>query len=234
MSLRVYTYYEDIKFPEQDRLIKLWRESWARNGYESVVLSRADAEAHPFYPEFSEKIQSLHLQITGKKIAAYGMACWLRWLAYAARGEGRFYVCDYDVINHRLEPLEPSPGLWFLDSDCPCIASGDASEFERLCRNFCSHAEDRLEGFARIYRESGFVWFHDQEFLTIARKLGVEIGEMSRERDEFLGIPSEGEFWKRKVVHYGHSIVARHCKANEKAYSDSARCDLIEESLSRR
>lgn len=121
-----------------------------------------------------------------------------------------------------------------MDFDCPCIASGDAMEFEWLCRKFCSFSESHVGDIARIYRELGFVWFHDQEFLIIARKLGVKIADMSRERSQFLGIPGEGEFWKRRVVHYGHEIVAKHCKANGGVYSDSARCGLIEEALGRR
>jgi len=224
---RVYTYYENINFHEQDKLIGLWAESWEKNGFEATVLNRSHAEGHPFYEEFLQKIRSLHLKIAGKPLAAYGEACWLRWLAYASQPEGSFYVSDYDVINYRL--VEPSffSGVRLLDGSCPCIASGSPGGFEGLCRNYINFTEGNVEDFCKIYhRDSKFVWFHDQEFFTIAQELSLKI-EMVRERHRFMGIPTQGEFWKKQLVHYGHNLTVRQCEQEGVPFTEAARCNLI-------
>jgi hypothetical protein len=50
--MKVYTYYEDINFKHQNRLLDLWKNSWEKHGFEAIVLTRGNAENHPFYIEF--------------------------------------------------------------------------------------------------------------------------------------------------------------------------------------
>jgi hypothetical protein len=211
-KLKVYTYYEKINIAFENSWLSLWQRSWEDKGFEAIVLTKEDVEHHPYYSEFVSSLQILHMQITGKPLAAYGLACWLRWLAYSGEAHEKFYVCDYDVINHRFETLEPSEELRLLDDDCPCIVSGTPSQFYELCKNFVSLTTKHLEDFKKLYKELQFVHFHDQEFFTINEHLKILDIKMSRERLDFLSTPTAPNFWVRSLVHYNHNCTSAFCQ----------------------
>jgi len=190
----------------QDELLELWKKSWSDKGFEAIVLTKADAEKHPFYTEFIKKIENLHLEIAEFSSKKYGLACWVRWLAYATQPEEKFYVCDYDVINHNFNPIEPDNDLTLLEGDCPCIASGTPSQFEALCKTIISFTENNLEKIKEIYKERKYKHFHDQEFFMIGSHINKALIKMTRDRNIFCGIPGEGDFWNKQIVHYSHSM----------------------------
>jgi hypothetical protein len=229
--MKVYTYYEDINFKHQDRLLEIWKKSWASHGYEPIVLGRADAEKHPYFSDFEKELCGLHQLIANKTLDRYGLSCWLRWLAYATQAEEKFYVCDYDVINHHFCITQPESDLCLLDGDCPCIASGTPSQFFELCLKFVSIPNENKEKFADLYRQYNFVHYHDQEFFRIC--MAIEKGKIkaTRRREVFFGIPGEGEFWKKQLVHYGHSLCHRYCEQRGVRFSEEERCNVVEEYL---
>jgi hypothetical protein len=106
----VVTYFTPI--PElwdpdsQWKLIDVWRRSWQKAGWNTVVLQEADVCSHPrfdfFYEHFNAKPSEYgHL---------YTNACWLRWLGahhYGALRGIPILLSDYDVTNHGLAPLPP-------------------------------------------------------------------------------------------------------------------------------
>lgn len=226
--MKVYTYYEDINLKHQNRLIDLWKNSWEKHGFEAIILNRVDAEKHPFCKEFIQILGYLHQLITMKPLSKYGLSCWLRWLAYAAQSEEKFYVSDYDVINHNFEPVEPEDVLHLMDEDCPCIASGTPSQFNQLCNMFVKVPEDNLEYFIKTYYESKFVHYHDQEFFTTYLKQNKDSIKATRRRELFLGIPGQAEFWKKQLVHYGHNLCNRLCVENGIEFNEEERCNIVE------
>jgi len=168
---KIYTYYEDIGFKQQTELVNLWKNSWENMGFEAIVLCKQHARKHPDYDDFVEKMRFIFLELTGKKLSAYGLSCFVRWLAYATLGrdddpltpgkDERFLVSDYDVINNGWTPKDcPSEKLHFLDEDCPCLASGTPAHFDLLCRAFFDVTMIRTKELSDVNH------YHDQNFLT--------------------------------------------------------------------
>lgn len=229
--MKVYTYYEDINFKHQDRLLQLWKNSWECNGFDAIILNRKDSENNEFHEHFINRLHVLHKEIVNKPLDKYGVSCWLRWLAYSTQPEESFYVCDYDVINHNFKPTEPDDVLHLLDGDCPCIASGKPSQFYDLCQNFLNVTEQNKEKFIEYFKQFNFPHYHDQEFFRIYLKLNINNIKLTRRRDEFFGIPGEGEFWKKQLVHYGHNLCHRMCEKKGIKFNEEERCNIVEKYL---
>lgn len=157
--MKIYTYYQDINFPEQNELINLWKISWSRHGYQPIALNLEDAKKHPYFATLNSEMRRIFNEITSKQITEYGMSCWFRWLAYATQAEEKFYVSDYDAINLNFLVAEPSNQLHLMDQACPFLASGTPKQFENLCKAFVEVSNERIE----ILKEKTN-HYHDQEF----------------------------------------------------------------------
>lgn len=211
--MNVYTYYENINFKNQDDLVKIWKESWAAKGFNPIVLGRKDAESHAFYGEFCDRLKKLHLDIMGEELKDYGLSCYLRWLAYANTMTEAAYVCDYDVINIKLDaPKKINDDLYFYDNCCPCFASGGPRQFLRFCFDILRVSEksaERLKGKVQS-------WYHDQEVIQHNEKEMKELSYMNidggepndrlvqlyKHQDDFVMNHS-------KVLHFAHASVGQ-------------------------
>ena len=164
--MKIYTYYENLytnKIPNYlKKSINLWKHSWERQGFEPILLGPKDAEKHHYYSKFNEKLKKIHLLLMGKEITQYGMSCWNRWLAYATQPNEKFFVSDYDVINVNFKKRIPEDTLHFMDGNCPCLASGNAKQFENLCYLFVFLTKKRLKNIKSIANQK--VCYHDQNF----------------------------------------------------------------------
>jgi len=211
--MKIYTYYEDIKHNSeyQQSMLKLWQISWQNSGFEPIILSPQDATKHSFYEEFIERLKNLHIQIMGRPITAYGLSCYIRWLAYSTQYDKYFYVSDYDCCNNGLEPFIHTEKLYFMDADCPCFVSGKPNQFENLCNLFVNlNAETIQDIKCKIKTEgSRHRWFHDQDFCTlnlIKNKETMEANNIIMKRDRKNGV---GPFYLDKentvkVLHISH------------------------------
>ena len=157
--MKIYTYYQNIKFKQQNELIDLWKISWSRQGYEPIVLNLEDAKRHSYFETLNSEMRRIFKEITNKEIAEYGMSCWFRWLAYATQADEKFYVSDYDAINVNFPITEPKNKLHLMDNDCPFIASGTPTQFENLCKAFVDVSNQRID-----ILKSQANHYHDQEF----------------------------------------------------------------------
>ena len=161
--MKIYTYYQDIKFNQQNELLDLWKISWEKMGFTPIVLNLDDAKKDPRYQDFCKKMKFIFAKITGKKLNPYGLSCFVRWLAYSTveNKEERFFVSDYDVINSgKWKTWHPITNkLHFYDADCPCLASGNAQEFGQLCDAFFDVTMNRLTALQAKANH-----YHDQEF----------------------------------------------------------------------
>ena len=161
--MNIYTYYENIGFKNQTKLIDFWKTSWSNQGYNPIILTKSDVENHCFYNKFCNKINNIHKQIMDKDISDYGMSCFVRWLAYANLNEQqKFYVSDYDVINKNYPIIHPIEKLHFMDGHCPCIASGNSNQFMALCKMFINVSQSNMFFIRSNIKEPHY---HDQEFL---------------------------------------------------------------------
>jgi hypothetical protein len=157
--MKIYTYYQDINFNEQNELIDLWKISWSRQGYKPIVLNLEDAKKHPYFEVLNTEMRRIFNEITGRVISDYGMSCWFRWLAYATQADEKFYVSDYDAININFPVIEPKDKLHLMDNSCPFLASGTPKQFENLCKAFVNVSNERIEVLKQQTDH-----YHDQEF----------------------------------------------------------------------
>lgn len=211
--MNVYTYYQNIDFSGQNELIELWKKSWESKGFNAIVLGKEDAESHPFYNEFCDKLKKIHLQIMGEELKDYGLSCYLRWLAYANTMKEASYACDYDVINIKLDaPKKINEDLLLYDNCCPCLASGAPRQFLRFCMDIIKISQknaQKLQGKVQS-------WYHDQEVIQHNEKemkdlsyVNIDGGEpndrlvqLYKHQDEFVMNHS-------KVLHFAHASVGQ-------------------------
>lgn len=161
--MKIYTYYEDIGFEKQTRMVELWKESWSKENFEPIVLTLKHAKQSPFYIAFNRQIKKIHLEIKGEEIQEYGLSCYNRWLAYSNMQEESFYVSDYDVLNNGFIHSDKLDNLTFLNGACPSIAFGKPSQFLSFCNAIVKVSTNRMNEL-RSYKEKMY-WYHDQEFL---------------------------------------------------------------------
>jgi len=163
--MKIYTYYENINFNEQNELLELWKASWKSKGFEPIVLGIEDAKKSEDYDSFCKKMKLIYKKVTQKELKPYGLSCFVRWLAYSTveDKESRFLVSDYDVINSgKWKTWHPITNkLHFYDADCPCLASGTPKEFKELCNAFFEVTMKRI-GILKKKADH----YHDQEFFT--------------------------------------------------------------------
>ena len=92
----IYTYFETFAQwqPQEDQmeLIRIWMRSWYSGGFRPIILLRKDAEGHPSFVEFSNKVATFPTTNPPE----YELACYIRWLAFAQAGGGTFI--DYDIL----------------------------------------------------------------------------------------------------------------------------------------
>lgn len=240
--MKIYTYYENINFKKQDDLITLWEKSWKAHGFEPIVLTEKDAERSDFYEEFVAKITSLHQDIAKKPLSGYGLSCWLRWLAYSTQPEEKFFVSDYDVINHKFNLTEPIDTLHLMDDCCPCIASGTSSQFLALCKKFIEVSEHNKELFIEDYKQRNFVHFHDQNFFVMYFYCKNSNKEIDKEKDKDIKLtrdrnvvssPQHDGFWEKPLVHYSHRGCKLFCDMHNIKFDDTQRCNIIEQHINK-
>lgn len=208
--MKIYTYYEDIKFTQQEKMLKLWETSWTNAGFEPKVLSKEDAKKNAFYEEFVEKMKDIHFQVMQKEITDYGLSCYVRWLAYSTQPNEYFYVSDYDCVNNGLEPFINTDKLHLMDADCPCFASGNPKHFENLCHLFVDVSLERID---EIISVNNCVCYHDQNFfitnMTDRNKNKQALLEanniiLTRDRKNGVGPFEIGKKNTLQVLHISH------------------------------
>lgn len=149
MPMKVFCYHEPIQgFKQEEEIIDLWRESWAKHGWEPVVNSASDALKYPGYDRFLEAVWK-HPTVNPKQ---YELACYRRWAAMAAcAGEGAL-MTDYDVMNFGFRPeyaiVNPDK-LTFYERGVPSAVLGNSESFTRACNVLAAYKRvpsDRTNG----------------------------------------------------------------------------------------
>jgi len=169
--MKIFTFYENIQFRNQDQILQLWKKSWKQRGFETTILTVKDAKKSSYYEEFVTNIKQTYIDITGHEISSYGLSCYVRWLAYSAQNEqGSFLVSDYDVINKNFKATEineQTDVLSFMDRYCPCLAYGSPDQFLAFCKDIISISSEYKETLRKEYQEQNLIFYHDQDFLVL-------------------------------------------------------------------
>jgi len=136
--VNVYTFFTPIpgKTAEDElALINVWRRSWAKAGWNPVVLGEDDL---PDDADARRLKRGFHSQPTQIK-PGMEYSWFVRWLAVAHQGGG--FMCDYDVINYSFPPREVGD-MTVYERHVPCLVSGTSEEFLRICELFATYHAD--------------------------------------------------------------------------------------------
>mmetsp|Transcript_24003 Transcript_24003/g.50604 ORF Transcript_24003/g.50604 Transcript_24003/m.50604 type:complete len:381 (+) Transcript_24003:141-1283(+) len=137
----MYTFFEPVGEgaccgmgkQEHHDLLAVWKKSWEDKGWETGILTKKDAQKHPKFEEYDEKLVQL---LGGLRNDDYNRRCFWRWLAMVQVGGG--WMSDYDTfpleldakLGERLADEEPT-----FKSYCyiaPCLVHASASEWDRV------------------------------------------------------------------------------------------------------
>lgn len=141
MTPKVYTFRvvpPDADEAALDELIRLWRRSWRRNGWEPVVLTPDDlGEELESYTSAVSRLPSINHPVREN-------ACYQRWLAVARQGGG--WMCDIDLFNYGFSPGHPEceevmrnakPNqITCCDMHVPCLVYGSEEAFRDTANRF--------------------------------------------------------------------------------------------------
>lgn len=139
--MKVFTFFTPLVGKPQDdelALIEVWKDSWALRGWEPVVLGDQDVPDDARARELKRGFAKQPTQI--KPGMAYSW--YVRWLAVAAQGGG--FMCDYDVINYSFAPRD-ADAMTVYERHVPCLVSGTADEFFRICELFANYRADSAD-----------------------------------------------------------------------------------------
>ena len=150
--MQVFTYYARLPIAgalgplkmlknhrDQNAMIRLWKQTWQRNGWEPIVLGETDALRADAW--LARQIMDARHLYRSPNPKSYEMACYLRWVAMTARGG---LMTDYDVMNLRFTPdnwahlqtqFDPSLPI-SLGGGVPCCVGGTREGFGDLVNLF--------------------------------------------------------------------------------------------------
>ena len=205
------TYYVDVpglwSRESQHKLIDVWRRSWQKSGWDTVVLTEADVASHPRYAFFKEHFDA--------KPSEYGIpyttACFMRYLAASHYGSLRglgILLLDYDVISYGFEPQEIRPNEMTIFCDEPPV-----SVFCGAIMGKPHHFLDMAELFAAA-KPDQFDWnchakmFHQDDLALISRMLDTK----TLPKPDFLvkrpgcALYDFQSYRTSKMVHFGYAM----------------------------
>jgi len=190
-------------------LLKLWAESFRKQGWEPVVLSMEDVKTHPRFDFFFEHFNSMPTTYP----RTFVNACWLRWLACAHFGnlhnEPAVGLFDMDVINYSFPARDPEPGkMEVICSETPAsvylgAVLGSPQHFLDLCELFISWKADEHDFVHRLNA------YHLDDLSHFVRMFSPLPGDTARPKPDWL-IKTNGcalfdnlNFRTEPLVHYG-------------------------------
>ena len=124
----VVTFYEYIpSYPYQKDMVEMWSKSWAKQGWETIILGKEQAKTYPKY----EKIIGAHWLTNWNGFLA---ACYKRYMAAWSYGDCLF--CDPDVINYGWKYTNlkniPRNKLAILGNGVPCLLYGTKEQYNNI------------------------------------------------------------------------------------------------------
>jgi hypothetical protein len=152
ISMNVYSYFESVDgLPLNNHMVKMWVESWSKQGWNPIVLGESDAKTHPLYEKFSNALKTFPSVNT----PGFDYHAFMRWLAVPA--VGGYVSTEPDVINYSLTPdmvkewiaLSDENQILQCHSPVPAFLCGTPSSYETICKQIINHTvtpEDSVYG----------------------------------------------------------------------------------------
>jgi hypothetical protein len=235
--MNIYTYYEDIGFNNQNRLLELWRLSWEKQGFNPVVLDKSHVMKNPYYSVFVDSLDKINNELFGQDMNQYCQSCFLRWMAYTAVSDGSMLVSDYDIINGGVAKSElnnySDKQINFLTGRCPAIAIGTPQQFSDLCYMFIDMSTANIDTLKE--ESKSLPAYHDQHFFSILHNNQTPFNFIHSELIHTLRhVTSKNRV--NKLIHFSHLYAKKRTLAmSPNAYAPSEieniRVNLIEEFL---
>lgn len=135
--MKIYTYHSPVpqlSIKDETRLLLLWKDSWARFGYEPVVLNEFIAQRNKLFPVLDDHIRR---NLPSINPANYDRACYMRWLAMLEVNGG--LMSDYDVIPYvSWQPnfAHPPKKLATFQGHVPSLVYGNKIAFLNVVNAF--------------------------------------------------------------------------------------------------
>tara|TARA_B100001778_G_scaffold328692_1_gene328509 strand:- start:4524 stop:5276 length:753 start_codon:yes stop_codon:yes gene_type:complete len=233
--MKIYTYHEDVEFKKQLELIKLWKESWSRQGFDPIVLDRNDAKQSPLYQQYYDFVQNVHKKSVGIELKdnSYWMAAQLEIVAWHTIKEPSF-ISDYDVINKNWQcrwqdKHELKGKVHWRDDCCSCFASGNSWGWKKYIQFLLNSEACIIEWCKDCNRKRQRTHFGDQDFLIAVSNLEDFMHKtvtMTRSHfklcvgiDNVYGVNKDKRFDNAQTYHLGHSSLYKIINDNPK-YKD--------------
>ena len=170
MKNKIYTYFDESADEDEIKLLNLWKGSWQKNGFETIVLNEGHAKKSSYYDEFVGEIKKIHMDVCGSEISNRSLSGYLRWLAYSTQEENEsFFVSDLDVVNRSMSVSEikaPKDKITFLNVYNPCLVYANKDQFLSFCKDMVSVSIENKQ----FLKDKKLDYYHDTDFLWLNSK----------------------------------------------------------------
>uniref|UniRef100_A0A7S4WEF5 Uncharacterized protein n=1 Tax=Alexandrium monilatum TaxID=311494 RepID=A0A7S4WEF5_9DINO len=128
----MHTFFQPLqknRLANQTKLLQVWEEAWKAVGWETRVLTLADARRHAEFEAFSARVWQVPLGINPE----YDYLCYMRYMAMEAAGGG--WMSDMDVLPVSMPRGLglPHAGRFTVYLSCiPSFVSASAAEWRRM------------------------------------------------------------------------------------------------------
>ena len=206
-NVKIVTYYENVGFKNQEKLLELWKYSWARHGYNPIILNRNDAKSSSMYEEYYAFVQRVHEKVSGKPLPenGYWLAAQLEIVAFTTIDSISF-ISDYDIINYDFPvPEILHKELHWRNGHCSCFASGDAESWVRYIEFLFEKENDIVQWCIKEKEKTKRTEFGDQDFLIAIHQPAKQNNVVKISRDKKtceMYFPHQIE--KSKLYHLSH------------------------------
>ena len=178
--MKIYTYYEEIDFKSQREILKCWEKTWKKNGFETFIVGKTDAEKHPLFESLCSKLDEKNLLFFNKKFsesedqkrARFHLSSIKRWLAWGATITEPSLIGDFDILNNGFtlpSPIENK--LIFRDGHCLSFASGNGNHCTKFIECLIENLDFFYEKTDVVKQNTKRGYFHDQDFIVHMCKL---------------------------------------------------------------
>ena len=180
--MNIYTYYEKLD-NNLEPLVDVWRDSWEKQGFNPIVLTREDSEKSFLFKDYYNFIQRVHVSVSGDTLNdPWCLAAQLEIVAFTTICDEASYVSDYDVINKNFTSKTTETKLHWRDSCCSCFASGNKESWIEYVNFLLEQEQTIINWCLQEKTKTKRKHYHDQDFLIAIEKIGLEknVYEMSR------------------------------------------------------
>lgn len=189
--MKVYTYYENINFEYQNKVLEIWQKSWSKNGFDPVILNENDAKKSNLYEEYSNKIK----QFPSVNSQGFDYHCFMRYLAVTCVEQDNLIIStEPDVINYFLVPddiHQMKKDYLTQYSIVPTLHLGSKNDYIDFCKNIISHELKKEDNYF------GKPHLSDQDF--IARYNAIQ----RFYPNNYIAEVFEDGYLEKPVVHFG-------------------------------